>query len=497
MKQEETKLTSRPPVVVVMGHVDHGKSTLLDFIRKSNIVDKEFGGITQHLGAYEVTHKWNNENKRITFIDTPGHEAFKNMRTRGAEAADVAILIVSAEDGVKTQTKEALSTILESKTPYVVAINKIDKPGANVEKTKNELMEAGVYLEGYGGNIPFAEISAKTGLGIESLFDIILLTAELEDLKGDPKRDGEGIVIETQRDPKRGISAVMIVKNGTIKKGDIIVSGSAFAPTRMLEGTDGKSLNEASFSTPIRITGFNEEPVVGMKFISCGSKKSAEACILEYKQQKNTSGEETVSGKVQVPLIIKTDVAGTGEAIANEIKKINNEEISYKIISLGTGSISEGDIKLASASKDTMIVGFNTKVESVAKDGADTLGITIKVFDIIYKLTEYLKEELENRRPRQEILETTGKAKVLKQFNRSKDKQVLGARVLEGKITDGSVVKIHRRENELGKGKLVGLEVSRAKTKEVLAENEFGLMIESKIDIEPGDTLEAFITKIV
>lgn len=498
MASKEHREIERPPVVVVMGHVDHGKSTLLDFIRKSNIVAKEAGGITQHLGAYEVTHKWNNTEKRITFIDTPGHEAFKNMRTRGAEIADIAILIVSAEDGVKAQTKEALSTILESKTPYVVAINKIDKPGANVEKTKNELMESGVYLEGYGGNISFAEISAKSGTGVDSLFDIILLTAELEELKGDPDTQAEGVVIETERDPKRGISAVMVIKNGTMKKGDIVVSGEASSSTRMLEDTTGKSIKEASFSTPVRITGFDKEPVVGSRFITCSSKKDAEACVLKHieSETKDIKNQNETSG-AQIPLIIKTDVAGTGEAIVHEIKKINKEEISYKIILLGTGTINEADLKLAGAGENAVIVGFNTKIDPRIKDIAEKQGISISVFDVIYKLTEYLGEELEKRRPRQEVLETTGKVKILKQFNRSKDKQVLGARVTEGKITDNATVKILRRDNELGYGKIVGLEILRAKTKEVTEENEFGMMLESKIDVEPGDILESFITKTI
>ncbi len=497
MTTKEPKLITRPPVVTVMGHVDHGKSTLLDYIRKSNIVAGEAGGITQHLGAYEVIHKGSEGEKKITFIDTPGHEAFTNMRERGAEVADIAILIVSAEDGVKAQTKEALSTILESKTPYVVAINKIDRPEANVERVKNELMENGVYLEGYGGNISYAEISAKVGTGIDTLLDIILLTAELEDLKGDPDIQAEGIVIETQRDAKKGVSAVMVIKNGTIKRGDILVCGTASAPTRMLEDTLGKALSEASFSTPIRITGFDSEPVVGSRFISCSSKKSAEICIAEFANTDTKKSDTTTNTGAYIPLIIKTDVAGTGEAIVHELKKLNKEEIFFKLVSIGTGNIGEADIKLASANKDTIVVGFNTKIETVAKDMAEPLGISVATFDIIYKLTEWLAEEMEKRRPRQEVLETIGKAKVLKLFNKSKDKQVMGARVLEGKIIDNSVVKIWRRENELGRAKIVGLEESRAKAKEVVAENEFGLMVESKIDVEPGDILEAFITKTI
>ncbi|MDQ5949816.1 MAG: Translation initiation factor, partial [Patescibacteria group bacterium] len=273
-------VTVRPPVVVIMGHIDHGKSTLLDYIRKSNIVDKEAGGITQHLSAYEVIHKdEKGESRKITFLDTPGHAAFSGMRERGATVADIAILIVSAEDGVKAQTIEALNTIVEAKVPYLVAINKIDRPGANVEKAKMELMEKGVYLEGYGGNIPYVEISAKAGTNIPALLDTILLVADMENFTGDSSKTARGIVIESNMDPKRGISATMVIKDGTLSKGMFLVVEDAIVATRIMEDFLGKTISEVSMCAPVRLIGFDKVPAVGSVFESFNTKKEAESAV--------------------------------------------------------------------------------------------------------------------------------------------------------------------------------------------------------------------------
>jgi translation initiation factor IF-2 len=299
-KEISPNLIERPPIVAVMGHVDHGKSTLLDYIRKSNVVAGEHGGITQHISAYELEHK-NPEGviKKITFLDTPGHEAFSNMRSRGAKAADIAILVVAADDGVNSQTKEVFETIKETKTPFIVAINKIDKPGANIEKTKNSLVENGIYIEGYGGDISVVEISGKTGKGIPELLETILLTAELEGLKGDTNKNATGLVIESNLDEKRGVSATLVIKDGTLKKGMFIVADDAISTTRIFESFNGKSLTEASFSSPISITGFTcptkifglvKVPKVGEKFYSFDTKKEAEAFILDIDKEGNERG---------------------------------------------------------------------------------------------------------------------------------------------------------------------------------------------------------------
>ncbi|MDE2030883.1 MAG: translation initiation factor IF-2 [Patescibacteria group bacterium] len=498
-ENKNSNIVSRPPVVVVMGHVDHGKSTLLDYIRKSNIVDSEHGGITQHISAYEVKHKDEEGTDRlITFLDTPGHEAFSKMRARGAMVADIAILVVSAEDGVKAQTLEAYNTIIDSKTPYIVAINKIDRPNANIEKVKNDLVEKGIYLEGMGGDIPYVPISAKEGTGVSELLDIILLVADMQMFTGDIEQNASGIVIEANREPKRGISATAIIKNGKLKSGMFIACGESIVTTRILENFLGKPIKEASFSSPIRLVGFESMPEVGMVFQSFKTKKEAEEYVKKIKNEKtidNSINNEVNASKI-VPLIIKTDVAGTMEALEKEIDKLNNQEISFKIISSGVGAISESDIKMANINKETIIIGFNVKIDNSARDINESLNANIQTFDIIYKLIDWLKEIVEERRPRQETIEVTGTLKVLKTFGETKERQVIGGKVTTGRISDGANVRIIRRDFEIGRGKIVGLQLNKIKTKEVLEDTDCGVLIETKIDISAGDVLEAFITVI-
>ncbi len=504
-KPEAQNLIERPPVVAVMGHVDHGKSTLLDYIRKTNVVAGEAGGITQHISAYELSHK--NESgvmKKITFLDTPGHEAFSNMRARGAKAADIAILVVAADDGVNAQTKEVFETIVESKTPFIVAINKIDKNGANIEKTKNSLVENGIYIEGYGGDISCVEISAKTGAGIDELLETILLTAELEGLKGDTNKPASGLVIESNSDPKRGISATLVIKDGTLEKGMFVVVDDSISTTRIFEDFKGGNLEKAEFSSPIRITGFSSAvklfglikvPKVGETFYSFKTKKEAEQFIAENKN--STQGlrlpETDSSYNFTIPIIIKTDVAGTSEAVAEAVSKIVSEKAGFKIIRLGVGDISESDLNFAQADKNVLIVGFNVKVERTALDANDQVGATIKTFNIIYELTDWLQKELDEKRPRVEERSTSGSIKVLKIFNATKNKLVFGGRVVAGAIKTGNSVDIVRRENKIGTGKIVGLQQSKVDTKEVSEGVEFGGMIESNTEIAPGDMLESFV----
>ncbi|MEY2671767.1 MAG: translation initiation factor translation initiation factor [Candidatus Parcubacteria bacterium] len=498
MSENKTQ-TNRPPVVVVMGHVDHGKSTLLDYIRKSNIVDGEAGGITQHISAYEVVHKGESGiEQKITFLDTPGHEAFSKMRARGAYAADIAILVVSAEDSVKAQTLEAYNTIIESKIPYIVAINKIDKANANIEKTKMDLVEKGIYLEGMGGDIPFSPISAKVGTGVPELLDMILLVSEMNNFTADKNTGASGVIIEANRDPKRGVSATCLIKNGTVKNGMFVVAGNAIVATRMMENFLGKPIKEATFSSPIRLVGFDVLPEVGSTFETFSTKKEAEKYIMEISDllnKKANTRNEKFDGKV-IPIIIKTDVAGTIEALEKEMTKLNTSEISFKVISCGVGAISETDLKMASSDKESIVVGFTVKMDAGARDLNETLKVKVETFDIIYKLTDYLKELIEERRPRTEIQEVTGAVKILKTFSATKDKQVIGGKVTEGRITLGGIVRIMRRENEIGRGKIVELQAGKIKSKEVLEGNECGMQVESKIEIAGGDVLEAFTTVI-
>lgn len=498
MPQSPTKHIERPPVVAVMGHIDHGKSTLLDYIRSTNIVDKEAGGITQHVSAYEVVHKEGDVARKITFLDTPGHAAFSNMRERGVEIADIGILVVSAEDGVKAQTLEALKQIVDQKLPYIVAINKIDKPNANIDRTKMSLVENGVYLEGMGGSISFVCISSKTGVGIPELLSTILLTADLAELKGNPSEPAEGYVLESSMEARRGTSATLIIKNGTIKKGAFVVAGTALAPFRIVEDFLGKPLVEATCSSPIRVTGWDEIPKSGTLFQVFYDKKEAEESQRAAKEARGILSKDPEfigskdAGKI-IPLVLKADVAGTLDAVKQELRKIKAENLALKIISQGVGPITENDVLLASSDPLSVVIGFHTKLEPKARDQIERLKVKVEQFDIIYKLTEWLAEYAEIARPREETDEVIGTLKVLRIFSQNKEKQVVGGKVLTGAIRMSHMVKIIRREHDLGRGKITELQSAKVKTNEVLAETECGLLVESKTEIAIGDTLECFI----
>lgn len=498
MKNKEENQITRPPVIVVMGHIDHGKSTLLDYIRKSNVVEKEAGGITQRLSAYEVSHKdEHGVEQRITFLDTPGHEAFSKMRERGASAADIAILVVSAEDGVKPQTVEAYKTIQESGIPYIVAINKIDRPGANIENVKIQLAENEIYLEDYGGKIPYAKISAKTGEGIDELLSLILILAELEHFTGNKNTFASGYVIEAHRDPKRGIEASLVIKDGHIGKGMFVVVEEAICATRIMENFSGKTITEAHFSSPIRLVGFDTIPKIGAEFVTFDKKSEAEAFIRNWKigqvKNKNTAEENNADKKI-IPIVLKADVSGSLEALNKEVSKITSDTAHYKVISQGVGAVNENDIKAIATDGEGIIIAFNVKVDNSVSELSLRRGISIASFDIIYKMSEWLTVEMENRKPKVSKEQTTGKLKILKAFSRTKERQILGGKVVEGFLALDSNVKIMRREFEIGKGKIVNLEKSKAKTSKVEDGDECGMMIEAKIEIAPGDIIESFVT---
>jgi translation initiation factor IF-2 len=482
----------RPPVVAVMGHIDHGKSTLLDYIRKTNVTGGEAGGITQHLSAYEISVPHQGTTRGITFLDTPGHAAFSGMRERGATAADIAILVVSADDGVKAQTIEALKTIENAKIPFVVAINKIDKGGANIDRSKQMLAEQGVLVEGYGGTIPWVPISALKGTGVDELLDTILLVTEMENISGDRKAPVEGIVIESHLDSKRGIAGTIIVKNGVLEKGQFVVAGGALTTTRIMENFLGKTIDEAPLGTSVRIVGFDKAPEVGTPITVFDKKSDAEKFIEKLNTTSNIENVSINPEKKVVPIIIKTDVFGTTEAIENEIKKINVDGLYLKIINKGVGAINEGDVRMAQSDKDVIILGFNTDLDNRAKVLNENANVNIQKFNIIYKLTEWLAEELEKRRPRKETEEIIGTAKVLKTFSKTKEKQVLGCRVENGSISVGARVNIIRRDFPIATGHVVEIQQAKQKTREV-SSGECGIMIECKNDIAPGDMLQAFV----
>ena len=500
MEKTEDKKIGRPPVVVIMGHIDHGKSTLLDYIRKTNVVDKETGGITQNISAYEVVHEDDKGiERKITFIDTPGHESFSKMRERGAHIADIAVLIVSAEDGVKPQTVEAWKTIISNNIPYIVAINKIDKANANVEKTKTELAENEIYLENYGGKIPFVEISAKTGVGVEDLLSLINIVAEMENFNGNAKENASGFLLEANLDSKRGIEATLIIKNGTLTKGMTIATEDSICGVNIMENFKGEAINTASFSSPIRLVGFSKMPQIGSEFKSFRIKKERDAHVEQWKKEKRNSDDfrttllnENSTSKKIIPIVLKADISGSLEAIEKEINKIKNENAEFKIIQKGVGPIGESDIKTINESKNIIVVGFNVKIDKSATELADKRGIIISFFDIIYKMTEWLETEMEKRRPRIETVETTGSAKIIKIFSRTKERQIVGGKVLKGRMVLDKTVKIMRREFEIGRGKIVNLEKNKTKVAEVEEGAEFGMMLESKIEIAAGDMVESF-----
>jgi translation initiation factor IF-2 len=489
----ETK--KRPPIVVVMGHIDHGKSTLLDYIRKSNVVDKEAGGITQHLSAYVVPHTTKEgARESITFLDTPGHEAFQKMRLRGADVADIAILVVSAEDGVKPQTLEALTSIKNAGIPYIVAINKIDKPGADIPRTQSSLIEHEIYLEGMGGDIPWAPISAKTGAGIPELLDLVILAADLAELSGDPSTPARGQVIEGKLDPKRGNTATLIIKDGTLRSGQFIVSGTAMAPVRIMEDFLGKPLREASLSTPVGIVGFSEIPAAGAPFTVVASKKEAEAMVLAA--QLRTERRDTVRSELPtIPILIKADVLGTIDAIEHELAKFESDRIAVRVIDAAVGPITANDVQNVSATKSAIIVGFNVPVERQARDLAERLGVEIDTFSIIYELSEWLSSALKHRTPQLEEEVATGRVKLLKHFSSQRTVHVLGGRLEEGLIKLRQRVRILRRDIEIGKGTIKNLQQHKSDVQQI-SEGEFGMQLETRTEIAPGDYLIPYDTVI-
>jgi len=492
---EKAGLIERPPVIAVMGHIDHGKSKLLDYIRKTNVVDKEAGGITQHTSAYEVVHN----HKKITFIDTPGHAAFTSMRERGAQIADIAILIVSAEEGVKAQTLEALQSIKDHDTPFVVAINKIDKPAADVEKVKQGLAENGVFVEGYGGHVPVTLISAKEGTGVNELLDLLLLVAEMEELRGDPNLRAEGFVLESHHDAKSGVTGTLIIKNGVLHENDFMVIGREVTKIKRLANFLDHQVKELSFSAPAKIFGFTKLPTVGACFKAYPDRKEAEAMAEEAPLetcQKITEIYSKADGSMSLPIIIKADVAGTLEAVQKELAKLTVENVSLKVIDQGVGAITENDVKLIQAFPNAKIIGFKVKAERCAINQAEKCAVKIETSDIIYKLSEWLEKEMQSAAPKQTIEEVLGRAKVLKTFNKEKDKQIVGCAAVSGKIITGKEIKIIRREVEIGRGKIVGLQLQKIKVDTVEENNQFGAEIDAKIEIVNGDYLEVFETVI-
>lgn len=472
-------LMLRPPIVVIMGHVDHGKTTLLDYIRKTGIATKEAGGITQSIGAYEIIHN----DKKITFIDTPGHEAFSKMRARGAKIADLAILVVAADDNIQPQTKESIQILNTAKTPFIVAINKIDKQNADVEKTKNDLTANGVLLEGYGGNISWHTISAKAGTGVNELLDLILLASELENLTYEPDSQASGVIIEAKSNASRGIAATVIITNGVLKTGYKIATPTASGKIKCLENYLGKKSEKLSPSSPALIIGFENLPQIGEKFIA---GKEIESIKIKTK-------EKTAAPKIQltteqkitaINLILKADVSGSLEPLSEIIKNYKYGNIKINILAESIGEITDGDVKDANGS-NALIIGFKVKPNKIAENLAKTQDVKIITSEIIYEILEILQKEIklkEKPLPQTEL-------EVLKIFSQKGKKQLIGAKILLGTIRNNTRLKVIRAEKEIGHGKIIGLKKHKDEVNSVSVGEECGILFESDTAISEKDHL--------
>lgn len=485
-------MATRPPILAIMGHIDHGKSSLLDYIRKSNVVAGEAGGITQHVSAYEAEHAHEGKSRTITFLDTPGHAAFTALRARGAQAADIAVLVIAADEGVKPQTEEALASILEANIPYVVAFTKIDKPAANVEKAKMSALEHGIYLEGLGGAIPSAAISSKTGEGVPELLDLVLLAADLVGVLADPAKEASGFVLESSQGAKTGASATLIVKDGTLHTGEFVVAGHAYAPVRYIEDFRGTRIKEALPSQPVRISGFSSLPPAGTPFRIAKNKKDAERMASETKEIHASSGAvASEEGKEVIPLVIKADVTGSIEAVRHELAKVAHERTVFRIVDAGVGSVGEADVKTAAIAKG-VIFAFNVGTDAAARDLAERNHVPIETFSIIYELGEHAMALLAERAPKTTSEKELGRAKVLKTFSTGSAKCVVGARLDAGAFAVGDLVQILRRDVDLGRGKVTNLQQARADVKEIRTEGEFGMELATKADVAGGDVVIAY-----
>lgn len=485
-QQKKEGLQPRPPVVVVLGHVDHGKTSLLSTIRHLQFTNEKPGGvITQHIGAYQIEK----DGKKITFIDTPGHEAFSAMRSRGAKVADIAVLVVAAEEGVKPQTKEAISHIKKAGILIIVAINKIDKPDADPGKVKRELAQNDVLVESIGGKIPSVETSAKTEKGINELLELILLMAEMEDLKGDIQKTGEGVIIESYLDSQRGPTATLILRDGILKQGEIVGTATTFCKIKILEDFQKKPQMQALPSMPCVVTGFEKVPQVGEKFGVYPDIESAQKYI-EKKEEKTRAGEVffVEEGKKVLNLILKADVQGSSETIEQVLKNLPQEKVILRILKSGVGEVNESDVKLAKASR-AKILGFRVKTDPSARVLTERDNIKIMTFEIIYELAQAVRQLMEKIVGLEKIRVNLGRIKVLGIFLTEKNRQIIGGKVEEGEVKKGSHVEIFRSEKSAGKGKIINVQKNKKDVEKAIKREECGILYEGDVKIEEGDLL--------
>ncbi len=496
---DEKDLVKRPPIVTIMGHVDHGKTTLLDYIRDSHVVEGEFGGITQHIGAYQI--EYNGE--KVTFIDTPGHAAFTEMRARGASVTDIVIIIVAADDGVMPQTKEAVDHALSANVPIIVAVNKIDKPDANIDRIYQEMAAINITPESWGGNIPFINLSAKTGEGVDKLLETILAIAEVSDLKANPNRYAIGSVIESKVDKKIGGIASLLIMNGTLRIGDPIVVGTGAGKVRTMKNDSGKSIVEAGPATPVEITGLSENPSAGDKFMAfetesqakeVAEKRAIAARENKFKKQALTLDDlfaRIDAGQKEINVVLKADVRGSEEAVKNSLEKIDVEGVKVKVIRSGIGAITESDVVLANAS-DAVIIGFNVVPTNTAKDVAKEYSVDIRLYTIIYKAVEEMELAMKGMLDPEFEEKILGTAEIRKIFKFSKIGNIAGCYITDGIAKNGASARVIRDGAVIYDGKIASIQREKDTVKEVKKGFECGITLENFSDIKENDTIEMF-----
>ncbi len=499
-------LDKRAPIITIMGHVDHGKTTLLDMLRKSNVVDAEAGGITQHIGAYQITH----HDDKLTFLDTPGHEAFTKMRARGASITDIVIIVVAADDGVKPQTVEAIDHARASKVPMIIAVNKMDLPTANPDRVKQELSAHNVVCEEWGGDIIFTEISAKEGQGIDKLLDNVLLVAELGELKANPNRYAMGTVVEARVDKGKGVVATVLVQNGTLRLGDPIVVGASYGKVRSMHDSYGHELTHADPSMPVEITGISDAPNAGDKFMAFESEKKAKSISNERRdlmKEKNKQGNvavtlDTLFDKIQeqklkeLPIVLKADVQGSVEAVKNSIEKLEIGDVVINVVRASVGAITESDVLLAEAS-GAILVGFNVRPNGQARQKASEAAVEIRTYNIIYKVVEELEHAMKGLLDPEYEEVILGQVEVRETIKVSKVGTVAGCYVTDGMIKSNALIRLIRDGIVIFEGELSSLKRFKDDVKEVKNGYECGLTIKDYNDIKIGDVVEAYEMKLI
>ena len=500
--EDSSKLKQRPPVVTVLGHVDHGKTSLLDAIRLTNVTAREAGGITQHIGAYQIEHN----GRKVTFLDTPGHEAFTAMRARGAQVTDVAVLVVAADDGVQPQTVEAISHVRAAGVPIVVALNKIDRPDANADQVKAQLAEHGVTIEEYGGDTPLVPVSAKTKQGIEDLVEVVMLVADVADLKADPDRPAIGRVIEAHLDKGRGPVATVLVQTGTLERGDLVVAGTTFGKVRAMVDDKAKNVGRAEPSRPVEILGLPEVPEAGDVIRVVADEKAARALVARNARERAAGTAaappatldemfaQVKEGKAkELKIVLKVDVQGSLEAIKGALAKVPQDEVALSVIHDAVGDITESDLTLAAAS-GAVVIGFNTKMEAPARRVADSTKVDVRQYKVIYELLEDVQKALTGMLEPEMVESTLGHAEVRQIFTAGKT-TIAGCMVVDGLIRRGAQARLIRAGAPAYDGKIATLRRIKDDVREVNAGLECGIVLEDHNDVQVGDVIECYVVQ--